>query len=163
MRLGVQVRSYNISTSTQKLFEFYFQLYFLLNRKSLLNFVMCRVCTRQDIFISESVSLILKDKIWRFLTTRITNAYITCIGMLCRHILCLLHTVQVWSIVYLLSGHAKCLSLDKRTSPHFLFILISSQGMGRKQTIFYYEKITNRCRHVTITTLFLWVRYPKRE
>ena len=31
------------------------------------------------------------------------------------------HTVQVWSIVYRCQGHAKCLLLDKRTSPHFLF------------------------------------------
>ena len=81
-----------------------------------------------NIFISESVSLILKDKIWRFLTTRITDTYITCISMLGLHILCLLHTVQVWSIVYLLSGHAKCLSLDKRTSPHFLYLITSYFG-----------------------------------
>ena len=31
------------------------------------------------------------------------------------------HTVQVWSIVYFRWGHAKCLSIDKRTSPHFLY------------------------------------------
>ena len=31
------------------------------------------------------------------------------------------HTVQVWSIVYFRRGHAKCLLLDKRTSPHFLY------------------------------------------
>ena len=31
------------------------------------------------------------------------------------------HTVQVWSIVYFRWGHAKCLLLNKRTSPHFLF------------------------------------------
>ena len=40
------------------------------------------------------------------------------------------HTVQVWSIVYLLSGHAKCLSLDKRTSPHFLFYFNPVIGGG---------------------------------
>ena len=40
------------------------------------------------------------------------------------------HTVQVWSIVYLLSGHAKCLSLDKRTSPHFLFYFNPVVGGG---------------------------------
>ena len=28
----------------------------------------------------------------------------------------------MWGIVYLFSGHAKCLLSDKRTTPHFLFI-----------------------------------------
>ena len=48
--------------------------------------------------------------------------------MLCWHVLCPLHTMQVWSIVYLLSGHAKCLLLDKRTSPHFLFFTAADGG-----------------------------------
>ncbi len=43
--------------------------------------------------------------------------------MLCRHVLCLPRTIQVWGIVYLYIGYAKCLSVDKRTTPHFLFIL----------------------------------------
>ena len=50
------------------------------------------------------------------------------------------HTVQVWSIVYFRRGHAKCPLLDKRTSPHFLFlILILLSEVGRTQTIDYYK------------------------
>ena len=57
------------------------------------------------------------------MTTRITNTYITCIGIVICMILHLPHIVQVWGIVYLLSGYAKYLFPDKRTAPHFLFIL----------------------------------------
>ena len=41
------------------------------------------------------------------------------------------HTVQVWSIVYRCQGHAKCLLLDKRTSPHFLFYINLSSEVGQ--------------------------------
>ena len=50
------------------------------------------------------------------------------------------HTVQVWSIVYFRWGHAKCLSIDKRTSPHFLFYNNSSLEVRRTQIINYYEE-----------------------
>ena len=48
--------------------------------------------------------------------------------MLCWHVLCPLHTMQVWSIVYCCRGHAKCLFPDKRTSPHFLFFTAADGG-----------------------------------
>ena len=61
--------------------------------------------------------------------------------MLCRHVLCLLHTVQVWSIVYFRWGHAKCLSIDKRTSPHFLFYNNSSLEVEREQKFAFMKRI----------------------
>ena len=50
------------------------------------------------------------------------------------------HTVQVWSIVYRCQGHAKCLLLDKRTSPHFLFILTRHRRWGGHKPLFIMKK-----------------------
>ena len=40
--------------------------------------------------------------------------------------------MQVWGIVYLHYGYAKCLSSDKRTTPHFLFYNPSPLGSSGK-------------------------------
>ena len=79
--------------------------------------------------ISESVSLILERKCGSFQMHRDNATLIACICMWCRHVLCLPHTIQVWGIVYLCSGYAKCLLSDKRTTPHFLFLLASHWGV----------------------------------
>ena len=78
-----------------------FPLFFLSILKSLFNFVMLRVCSRQTYFISESVSLILKEKKLAILDERITDAYITCIGMLRRHVLCLLHILYRCGVLFI--------------------------------------------------------------
>jgi hypothetical protein len=44
----------------------------------------------------------------------------------------------VWGIVYLFSGYAKCLSIDKRTTPHFLYLIIPVEELGGKQISAYY-------------------------
>ena len=41
----------------------------------------------------------------------------------------------MWGIVYLLVGHAKCLLSDKRTTSHFLFIVIAHSGLVGKQNL----------------------------
>ena len=60
--------------------------------------------------------------------------------MRCRHVLCLPHTIQVWGIVYLCSGHAKYLLPDKRTTPHFLFLLPVTQGAEWQKLFTQMEK-----------------------
>ncbi len=71
---------------------------------------------------SESVSLILDSKIWRFSENKdrqyrtFITVYSFCIGSRC-------NCYSVWGIVYLFSGAAKCLLSDKRTTPHFLYFI----------------------------------------
>ena len=43
---------------------------------------------------------------------------------------------SVWGFVYLYSGHAKCLLIDKRTAPHFLFTQTAARELLRQQTYF---------------------------
>jgi hypothetical protein len=72
-------------------------------------------------YFSESVSLSLTIKFGDFTGTRGNNThylYSVCTDTVRS---ALSHTIQVWGIVYLCQGHAKCLSSNKRTAPHFLF------------------------------------------
>ena len=75
-----------------------------------------------DIFISESVSLILKRKCGSFQCTRITNAYITCIGMLCRHVLCLLHILYRCGVLFIFVGATPNAYLQINEHLHTFFI-----------------------------------------
>lgn len=70
------------------------------------------------------------------LDNRITNAYITCIGMLCRHVLCLLHTVQVWSRVYCCRATPNAY-FQINEHLHTFFFLQPLLGMLGTQTIYY--------------------------
>ena len=62
---------------------------------------------------------------------------ITCIQYVPTVRSALSHTIQVWGIVYLCQGHAKCLLPDKRTTPHFLFFVLTAfngvEGIDRYQ------------------------------
>ena len=70
-----------------------------------------------------------------------TITLITCIQYAPTVRSALSHTIQVWGIVYLCQGHAKCLSSNKRTTPHFLFILTAFVGVGEGYPINDMKKI----------------------
>ena len=69
---------------------------------------------------------------------------IACIGMYCRHVLCLPHTVQVWGIVYLCIGLSTTFFQINERLHTFCFYIPRHIGAEwqkenrYEETIFYY-------------------------
>ena len=79
--------------------------------------------------------------------------------MYCWHILCPPHTVQVWGTVCSCSGAAKCLLSDKRTTPHFLFIIIAHWelvwGIANIKEMGFLKEVSDGCGCLFVLNLGL--------